>query len=245
MCQARMPLQQHSCMTDGCGGRYQGAAARLLPDMRDMLGAVGALIVALSAIYYALDVVRGETRPQRTSWGVWALVGLLGFGTAHDGGAGPGAWAAGVDALACIVTFLLSLHPRLGKAGGNRHDLVMGAVAVAGVLLWRWGPLSDGGAALLAVSCESVALWPTLREAWRQPQTESFASWTVDVLGNGLCVSAVATVSLASLAYPLFVLAAAVAMSTVLTARRLHPQLTGRQAPTPVRVPAVPSPQAG
>lgn len=213
--------------------------------MRELLGAVGALVVAVSAVYYALDVVRGETRPQRTSWGVWALVGLLGFGTAHDGGAGPGAWAAGVDALACIVTFLLSLHPRLGKPGGRRTDLVLGVVAVAGVLLWRWGPLSDGGAALLAVSCESVALWPTLREGWRQPDTESFASWAVDVVGNGLCVSAVATVSVASLAYPLFVLAAAVAMSAVLTARRLRPRLRGTPAPAPARVPGAPSPLAG
>jgi hypothetical protein len=218
--------------------------------MRELLGAVGALIVACSAVFYAVDVVRGDTRPQRTSWGVWALVGLLGFGAAHDGGAGPGAWASGVDAVACIVTFLLSLHPRLGKAGGRRVDVLIGVVAVAGVLLWRWGPLGDGGAALLAVGCESVALWPTLREGWRQPGTESFVSWTVDVLGNGLCVAAIATVSVASLAYPLFVLAAAVAMSAVLTARRLQAgraaaQVTGRPAPAPARVPAAASPLAG
>jgi hypothetical protein len=160
---------------------------------------------------------------------VWALVGVLGFGSADAGGAGPGAYAAGVDAMACIVTFLLSLHPRLGKPGGRRMDLLLGVAAVAGVLLWRWGPLGNSGAALLAVSCETIALWPTLREGWRQPGFESLASWATDVLGNGLCVVAVATVSIASLAYPLFVLGAAVAMTVVLGVRRT---IGGRRAPS-------------
>lgn len=210
--------------------------------MRAVLGIVGALIVAVSAVYYASDVVRGETRPQRTSWGVWALVGLLGFGSADAGGAGPGAYAAGVDAIACVVTFLMSLHPRLGKPGGRRVDLVLGAVAVAGVLLWRWGPLGNTGAALLAVSCETVALWPTLREGWRQPGLESLASWAADVVGNGLCVAAVASVSVASLAFPLYVLGAAVAMTVVLVVRRI---VTGTPAPPLAAVAVAPSPLGG
>lgn len=199
--------------------------------MRAVLGIVGALIVAVSAVYYATDVLRGRTRPQRTSWGVWALVGVLGFGSASAGGAGPGAYAPGVDAIACVVTFLMSLHPRLGKPGGRRMDLILGVAAVAGVLLWRWGPLSTSGAALLAVSCEAVALWPTLREGWRRPGLESLPSWAADVVGNGLCVAAVATVSVASLAYPLYVLAAAVAMTGLLVVRRV----TGTRAPAPAR----------
>jgi hypothetical protein len=202
--------------------------------MGAVLGLLGALIVACSAVYYAVDVVRGTTRPQRTSWGVWALVGVLGFGSADAGGAGPGAYAAGVDAVACAATFLMSLHPRLGKPGGRRTDLVLGAVAIVGVLLWRWGPLGNTGAAVLAVSCESIALWPTLREGWRHPELESLASWAADVAGNGLCIAAVATVSVASLAFPLYVLGAAVAMTVILVMRRLPLRLTETPAPSPV-----------
>lgn len=195
--------------------------------MRELLGLVGAAIVAVSALYYAVDVVRGNTRPQRTSWAVWALVGLLGFASADAGGAGPGAYAAGIDAIACAVTFLLSLHPRFGKPGGRRTDLVLTAVAVAGVILWRAGPLGTTGAALLAVGCEVIALWPTLRDGWRQPATESLLSWSADIAGNGLCIAAVGTVSIASLAFPVYVLGAAVAMTLVLAVRRARTPITG------------------
>ncbi|HET6877461.1 MAG TPA: hypothetical protein VFH38_08025, partial [Jatrophihabitans sp.] len=177
---------------------------------------------------------------QRTSWAVWALVGLLGFSSADAGGAGAGAYAAGIDAIACAVTFVLSLHPRLGKKGGSRLDLVLGAVAVAGVVLWRAGPLDTTGAALLAVGCEVMALWPTLRDGWRQPGTESLLSWSADIAGNGLCIAAVGTASVAALAFPVYVLAAAVAMTVVLVARRGR-AVTGTRAPAPSAVAAAPS----
>ena len=55
-----------------------------------VLGLAGAGTVALSGVYYTADVVRGGSRPQRTSWGVWTLVGILGVASSSAGGAGPG-----------------------------------------------------------------------------------------------------------------------------------------------------------
>lgn len=188
--------------------------------MREVVGAAGALVVMASALYYIVDVARGSTRPQRTSWLVWALVGALGFGTAHNGGAGPAAYAAAVDAGACVVTFALSLTPRLGKPGGRRTDLALGAVAVAAVVLWRSGALSTTGAAFLAVAIDAVALWPTLREAWCQPQLESLPSWAADVVGNGLCVAAATSFASAALLFPAYLVAACVLVTVVLVVRR-------------------------
>jgi hypothetical protein len=181
-----------------------------------VLGLTGAGIVAISAVYYAVDVLRGSTRPQRTSWGVWALVGILGVASSDAGGAGPGMYAAAVDAVACAATFLLSLIPRYGKPGGRRLDPYLGLAAVAGVVLWQFGPLSDTGAAMCAVTCDTVALWPTLRAARHRPDLESRLSWSTDVLGNGLCLAAVGTASVAALVYPIFLVVAAAAMTTVL-----------------------------
>jgi hypothetical protein len=182
----------------------------------EVLGLSGAGIVAVSAVYYAVDVLRGRTRPQRTSWGVWALVGLLGVASADAGGAGPGTYAAAVDAVACAATFLLSLLPRYGKPGGNRLDPLLGAAAVAGVLLWQFGPLTDAGAAVCAVACDAIALWPTLRDARRRPELESRLSWSADVIGNALCLAAVGTATVAAMVYPIFLVAAAGAMAAVL-----------------------------
>lgn len=189
-----------------------------------VLGLTGAAIVAVSAVYYAVDVLRGGTRPQRTSWGVWALVGVLGVASSDAGGAGPGMYAAAVDAVACAATFLLSLLPRYGKPGGRRLDPALGLVAVLGVALWQFGPLTDAGAAICAVTCDAVAFWPTLREGRRRPDLESRLSWTADIAGTALCLAAVGTASVAALVYPIYLVAAAATMSFVLfTAPKSEP----------------------
>jgi hypothetical protein len=185
--------------------------------LREIVGACGALVVAASALYYLLDVLHARTRPHQASWAVWAVIGLLGFGTASVGGAGPGAYAAAVDAVACILTFAISLLPRFGKPGLRRTDVILAVVAVVGVLVWRWGPLPTSAATLLAVSCALIALWPTLREARRSPELECRLSWGADVVGNAMCVAASTTASIAALAYPMYLLLACVAVSIVLT----------------------------
>jgi hypothetical protein len=227
--------------------------------MGEVLGLAGGLVMTVSAVYYLADVLRGRSRPQRSSWAVWAVTGLVGFGTADAGGAGPGAYAAAVDSVACAATFLLSLHPRFGKPGGRRTDLLLVAVALAGVVLWRWGPLTLSTAALLAVGCELAALWPTLREAWQQPQLESLASWSADVLGSGLCLAVVGRPTVAALAYPAYLVGASLAVAVVLLLRRgsahagvpvlpappdRQPRtVTGRPAPVAGDAPARPSPR--
>lgn len=141
---------------------------------------------------------------------------MLGVASSDAGGAGPGVYAGTVDAVACAATFLLSLLPRYGKPGGRRLDPVLGLAAVAGVVLWQFGPLTDAGAAICAVACSAVALWLTLRDARNRPELESRLSWSADVVGNGLCLAAVGTASVAALLYPIFLVAAAGAMTAVL-----------------------------
>lgn len=213
--------------------------------MRTMLGMAGALIVAASAAYYFADVLRGRARPHQASWLVWAVIGVLGFGTADDGGAGPGAYAAAVDALAALATFTLSLAPRYGKPGLRRSDVVLVATALAAVVLWRFGPLSTGWAALLAVACDAVALWPTIREGWQRPELESRGSWSADVLGNGLCLGAVGTASVAALAYPIYLLGACAAMTAILFRPR-RPVVSADRRPATARssrtTPSTPTP---
>lgn len=187
---------------------------------RALLGTGGAVVIAVSAAYYFLDVLRGGTRPQRTSWLIWSLTGALGFATSRAGGAGPGAYAAAVDATACVLTFLVCLSPRFGKDGGRRADLALDTVAVGGVVLWQSGLLTSTAAALTAVTVNAVGLWPTLRDSWAQPHTESLRSWGGDVVGNAACLAAVAEPSAAALAFPGFLTVAATAVSGVLVVRR-------------------------
>lgn len=80
--------------------------------------------------------------------------------------------------------------------------------------------MTTAAAAATAVGCDAVALVPTLREAWRQPRLESLPSWGADVAGNACCVAAVAQCSVAALAFPIYLVLAAAAVSVILLFRR-------------------------
>lgn len=187
--------------------------------MREALGVGGAIVVAAAAIFYLVDIFRGQTRPQRVSWAVWAVIGVLGYGTAAAGGAGAGAYAAGVYMVACLATFAVSLHPRYGKPGGARYDWPLGAIAICGLVWWRFGALPDGAGAALAVGCDAIALWPTMRGAIQAPRSESRAAWTADVAGNALAVAALDSHAFAGSAYPVYQLVATAAIAGILWAR--------------------------
>jgi hypothetical protein len=200
----------------------------------DWLGISGALIVSIGALYYLYDIVWGETRPHRVTWAVWTCIGVLGFGVTDSAGAGPGAYVAGVYTIAYVVTFLLSLTRKYGKSGVRRTDIALCIAALVGVLLWRFGGMGDGPAAVLAVICDAAAVWPTVRETWLQPNTESVPTWSADVVGSALGLAAVTSFSFAANAYPTYLLIANALVLAVLLAGRAR--LKTEATPRPERV---------
>lgn len=185
-----------------------------------LLGIAAALIAGLAGGWYVYTVLRRGTRPHPTTWGVWALVGALGAGSAVEGGAGPGAYVALVFFALHAVVFVLSLTKRFGKPGGEWYDYALGITAVAALVLWQVMDLPAAFAATVAVSADSLALWPTLRESWRQPRTESLSAWLADSAAAMLGVLAVAERRYAPLAYPVYLAIGNSAVAGALLIRR-------------------------
>jgi hypothetical protein len=179
------------------------------------LGLLGALVASAGSLFYLYAIVFGQTRPHRISWGVWTLIGVLGVGSAQAGGAGAGAYAAGVYLVCQALVFALSLG-RFGKPGGERYEYLLGAVAVAAIVVWRVGHLSPGAAATTAVAADGVALWFTLRGAYREPRGESLLGWALDVPAAALGVAAIAHYTYAATLYPAYLVVASSLVLAVL-----------------------------
>jgi hypothetical protein len=187
----------------------------------------GAVIAAGAAVYYLRDIIARNSKPHRVTWAVWTCIGVLGFGTAHSAGAGPGAYVAAVYVVGAAVTFLLSLSERYGKAGVSRRDEVLGVLAVGGIVMWRFGGLGNSAAAAVAVLCDAAALWPTVREAWRQPFTEALPAWVADAVAACCGVIALERYTLAAVAYPVYLFIGTGVVVAVLGISRRRSQATG------------------
>lgn len=121
---------------------------------------------------YIRDTLRGDTSPNRVTWGLWAIEGLLAFVVEMQQHVG----------LASLTTLMLGLMPfvivlvsfknphSVWKIG--RFDLFCGLLSAAGLLFW--GFVNEPTAALISfVAADQIAALPTVRKAWIAPASES------------------------------------------------------------------------
>ncbi|HEY1761929.1 MAG TPA: hypothetical protein VGG17_04980 [Acidimicrobiales bacterium] len=161
------------------------------------------LAVALSAFGaygYVRDTLRGETSPNRVSWSLWGVEGVLGFGVEVQQHVG----------LASLMTLMLGLVPCAIVIASFRNpnavwkigafDIVCGAIALAGLAFWAFA--KEPTVALVSFVCaDQVAALPTLRKSWLAPSTESSR---VFVMGCINCIITVLTLRVITTAGALF-----------------------------------------
>jgi hypothetical protein len=161
------------------------------------------LAVALSAFGaygYVRDTLRGETSPNRVSWSLWGVEGVLGFGVEVQQHVG----------LASLMTLMLGLVPCAIVVASFRNpnavwriglfDIVCGAIALAGLVFWAFA--KEPTVALVSFVCaDQVAGLPTLRKSWLAPSTESSR---VFVMGCVNCIITVLTLKVITTAGALF-----------------------------------------
>ena len=132
-----------------------------------------AIAVSLVGTYgYVRDTLRGETSPNRVTWGLWAVEGILAFVVEVQQHVG----------IASLMTLTLGLLPLVVVVASfrNRHvvwkigkfDIFCGSVSLLGLVFWWF--INEPTIALLSfVAADQVAAVPTLRKSWLAPTTES------------------------------------------------------------------------
>ncbi len=134
------------------------------------------LAVALSAFggyCYVRDTLRGVTSPNRVTWGLWTIEGILAFVVEVQQHVG----------LASLMTLMLGLVPFVVLVASfknphsvwriGRFDVSCGLLSVVGLASWMF--IHESTIALLSfVAADQVAALPTLRKSWMAPESESF-----------------------------------------------------------------------
>ena len=147
---------------------------------------LSALISCAGAYAYIRDTLSGKTKPNRVSWSMWALAPLIGTFAALSSGAD--FWATVRIFLAGFLPLLVLLVSFVNPQSFwklTRFDLACGVLSLNAILAWA---IVDAprAAILLAASGDAFACIPTIRKAWRYPETETgityLASWVSVVL---------------------------------------------------------------
>lgn len=153
---------------------FEFGLAHLLPAV------IGALEL-LATARYLQSVLRGETRPCRTTWLIWAPLAWLTVISSADAGAG--ATLAKLVTSAIGVTAIAIVALSHGIGGRKPSDLACIALTVAGLSMWA--VLRDPVAGLLLfLSADIAGAVPTLRAAWRDPHHETCTPWLLGLAAS-------------------------------------------------------------
>jgi len=150
---------------------------------QSVLSVVAGLLFLAGFFPYILAILRGQTKPAKASWIIWAsldTITLLGM-YAKDAVNGQ------IVGAVLGVWIVVALAIKYGKPGWTKLDRLCLVGAVIGIVLWQ----AFSNPVLAILTSQSVVFLgsiPTFVSAWHDPSKEDRIAWTIYWLS---CVAAV------------------------------------------------------
>ena len=154
--------------------------------IKEVLSIIAGVLFLVAYLFYILAIVRGETKPSKATWIIWATLDTITLAGMYAKDAVNGQILGAVLGVWIVVVMAF----RYGTPGWTRLDKFCLGGAVVGIVLW-WmfsSPILGIVTSLSAVFLGSI---PTFLSAWKDPSREDRTAWTIFWLS---CVAAVIAV---------------------------------------------------
>lgn len=172
---------------------------------------IGAIINFLGGVVYAVQTLRGRTKPNRVTWALWSLAPTVAFLIEISSGK-PLALAlstlsVGLGPFAVLVASFLNkkAYWRI-----NRFDIACGVLSIVAFgffLSWKFiGAGSGVTALLLSILADFMAGLPSLVKTYRHPETEHYSVYLLSSIAMILTLGAINDWSFTNYAFPAFIL---------------------------------------
>lgn len=167
--------------------------------MKETIGLIAVLLTIIGHFPYIIDILKNKTKPHVFTWIVWAVVTVLAFFGQWQKGGGAGSWTTGVTGLITILIAILSF--RKGSKEITKSDKVFFGLALVSIIPWYI--TNDPTFSIVIITVIDVfAFLPTVRKTLKDPSSETFFTYALNILRHGLSVVALAHYNVATFLYP-------------------------------------------
>jgi hypothetical protein len=172
-----------------------------MSDLAPLLGVAAGVIGVADTIPYVRDILRGSTRPHRGTWLIWGTLATVVVFSQYADGASWSLIMAGTQAVLTALIFVLSI--RRGVGGLTRRELVMIAIAGAGVAGWL---IADEPivATACVVAADLIGAGLMVPKTYRDPESETLVTFAFASLGGAFAAGAVGAIDVSLLLYPVY-----------------------------------------
>jgi hypothetical protein len=166
---------------------------------------LGALLSFGGVVVYLVETIRGTSRPNRVTWFLWSLVPFIAFFAQIKEGVGYSSLLTFVSGFGPFLVFLASFINKKSYWEIGRFDIVCGAIAIVGVVLWLVTN-NPNLAILFSIIADGAAASPTVVKSIKFPETESYLAYLGGGVGAVLTLLTITNWQFANYAFPLYIL---------------------------------------
>jgi hypothetical protein len=172
-----------------------------MTEIVPVLGVLAGAIGVADTIPYVRDILRGSTRPHRGTWLIWGVLAVVVCLSQRADGASWSLIMAGTQAVLTSLIFMLAIHR--GEGGVTSIELIMIAVAGAGVIGWI---LADQPivATACVVAADLIGAAMMVPKTHRDPESETLVTFALASLGGALAAGSVGVIDVSLLLYPAY-----------------------------------------
>lgn len=166
-----------------------------------LVGQVAGGISFLAYILYYLSIIQGRTRPNRATWIILTVVGILIAASYYASGARNTMWVALAYTVGPLIAAILSL--KYGVGGTTRFDIFCLIGCALSVALWIYfkNPLV---VLIINIAIDFLGILPTLKKSYLDPASEDRLAWAVTTVSNVLNIFAIEAWIFSVAVYPVY-----------------------------------------
>jgi hypothetical protein len=174
--------------------------------MFEFLVLIAASATLIAAVAYVRSMFKGQTKPNRVTWLMWTIAPFTAAFAAFSSGV---TWAAVPVLMSGLSPFLILLASFLNKRAYwklSAFDYVCGALSALALVLW-YVTENPNVAIVFAIFSDALAATPTLRKAWRTPESEFSWPFVVGVFSPMTSFLVAPSWAFSEIAFPAYLVA--------------------------------------
>ncbi len=170
-----------------------------------MAAVAATLLTVVSVVPYVRDMLKGTTKPNIVSWGLWCLIQAIFAAAQFSSGASLSIVLPVVEVLTVGIVVVLGFFG-FGYKKYRPLDFICLALALGAIVLWQ--VTRDPMVALwLSVAADFVAAVPTLFKAYRDPKSETPSAYLLVALSAIAAAFATSIIDVPNLLWPAYIFA--------------------------------------
>lgn len=188
--------------------------------MKEIAALISAVLILIAVPPYVIDTIKGKTKPERVTWLIFGVLGLIAFVSQITLGASWSLLFSGLDTTASILVFILAV--KYGVGGHTRLDIGALTVASIGVVIAILA--KEPVISLLGVVIADLSgMVLTIKKTFINPESETTISWLLVGTASLFGLLAVGKLSYGILLYPFYLMVANYSVPlTQLFSRSIH-----------------------